>query len=87
MDAKARDLALLAALSLFCAMATWAGDRDILGLFCARSSRDLGRSPAAPALTGSLSKLGVIPGPRNYCAGTKPGFGGLPSGCCNRLTK
>jgi hypothetical protein len=47
----------------------------------------LGRSPAAPALTGSLSKLVVIPGPRNYCAGTKPGFGGLPSGCCNRLTK
>jgi hypothetical protein len=31
MDAKARDLALLAVLSLFCAMATWAGDRDILG--------------------------------------------------------
>jgi len=31
MDAKARDLTLLAALSLFCAMVTWAGDRDILG--------------------------------------------------------
>jgi hypothetical protein len=31
MDAKARDLTLLAALSLLCAMATWAGDRDILG--------------------------------------------------------
>jgi len=31
MDAKARDLTLLAALSLFFAMAAWAGDRDILG--------------------------------------------------------
>ena len=31
MDAKARDLTLLGALSLFCAMLTWAGDRDILG--------------------------------------------------------
>ena len=31
MDTKARDLTLLAALSLFCAMVTWAGDRDILG--------------------------------------------------------
>jgi hypothetical protein len=31
MDAKTLDLALLAALSLFCAMFTWAGDRNIVG--------------------------------------------------------
>ena len=31
MNAKARDLTLLAAVSLFFAMVTWAGDRDILG--------------------------------------------------------
>jgi hypothetical protein len=31
MDAKTRDLALLAALSLFCASFAWAGDRDVLG--------------------------------------------------------
>ena len=31
MDAKVRDLTLLGALSLFCAMVTWAEDRDILG--------------------------------------------------------
>jgi hypothetical protein len=31
MDAKTRDLALLAFLSLFCAISAWAGDRDIFG--------------------------------------------------------
>jgi len=31
MDAKSRDLALLAFLSLFCAIAAWAGDRDVFG--------------------------------------------------------
>ncbi len=31
MDGKTRDLALLAALSLFCAVFAWAGDRDVLG--------------------------------------------------------
>jgi hypothetical protein len=31
MDAKTLDLALLAALSLFCAMFAWAGDRNIVG--------------------------------------------------------
>jgi hypothetical protein len=31
MDPKSRDLALLAALSLFCAIFAWAEDRDILG--------------------------------------------------------
>ena len=31
MDAKTRNLALLAALSLFCALFAWAGDRDIFG--------------------------------------------------------
>jgi hypothetical protein len=31
MDAETRDLALLAALSLFCAIFAWAGDRDIFG--------------------------------------------------------
>ena len=31
MDAKTRNLALLAALSLFCAIFAWAGDRDIFG--------------------------------------------------------
>jgi hypothetical protein len=31
MDAKTLDLALLAFLSLFCAVSAWAGDRDILG--------------------------------------------------------
>jgi hypothetical protein len=31
MAAKSRDLALLAALSLFCAIFAWAGDRDIFG--------------------------------------------------------
>jgi hypothetical protein len=31
MDAKSRDLALLAALSVFCAIFTWAEDRDIFG--------------------------------------------------------
>jgi hypothetical protein len=53
MNAKARDLTLLAAVSLFFAMITWAGDRDILGsaFFALGASRDLGRSSAAPALT------------------------------------
>jgi hypothetical protein len=31
MDAKTLDLALLAALSLSCAMFAWAGDRNIVG--------------------------------------------------------
>jgi hypothetical protein len=31
MDVKARDLALLAFLSLFCAVAAWAGNRAVLG--------------------------------------------------------
>jgi len=31
MDAKALDLALLAALSVLCAMFAWAGDRDVVG--------------------------------------------------------
>jgi hypothetical protein len=31
MDAKARDLTLLASLSLFCAIFAWAGDRDVVG--------------------------------------------------------
>jgi hypothetical protein len=31
MDAKSRDLALLAALSLFCAIFAWAEDRDVFG--------------------------------------------------------
>src|SRR5215510_5450462 len=31
MDAKTRDLALLALLSLFCAISAWAGDRDVFG--------------------------------------------------------
>ena len=31
MDAKTLDLALLASLSLFCAMFAWAGDRNIVG--------------------------------------------------------
>src|SRR5262245_58523009 len=31
MYTKARDLTLLAALSMFCAMVTWAADRDVLG--------------------------------------------------------
>ena len=31
MDAKTRNLALLAALSLFCAIFAWAGDRDVVG--------------------------------------------------------
>jgi len=31
MDAKALDLAFLAALSLLCAMFAWAGDRDVVG--------------------------------------------------------
>jgi len=31
MDAKTRELALLAALSVLCAMFTWAGDRDVVG--------------------------------------------------------
>src|SRR5262245_55687148 len=31
MDAKAHHLVLLAAISLFCAIVTWAGDRDLLG--------------------------------------------------------
>jgi hypothetical protein len=31
MDAKTRNLALLAALSLFCAVSAWAGDRDVFG--------------------------------------------------------
>ena len=31
MDAKARDLALLGALSLFCAIFAWAFERDVLG--------------------------------------------------------
>jgi len=31
MDAKIRDLALLAFMSLFCAVSAWAGDRDVLG--------------------------------------------------------
>jgi hypothetical protein len=32
MDAKTLDLALLAFLSLFCAISAWAGDRDVFGL-------------------------------------------------------
>jgi hypothetical protein len=41
MDAKTRDLALLTALSLFCAGLAWILDYLILGsvLFCAWSSR------------------------------------------------
>jgi hypothetical protein len=31
MDAKSRDLALLAFLSLFCAISAWAGDRHFFG--------------------------------------------------------
>jgi hypothetical protein len=31
MDAKPRDLVLLAALSLFCAVFAWAGDRVVFG--------------------------------------------------------
>jgi hypothetical protein len=31
MDAKTRNLALLASLSLFCAIFAWAGDRDVVG--------------------------------------------------------
>jgi hypothetical protein len=31
MDAKIRDVVLLAALSLFCASFAWAGDRDVFG--------------------------------------------------------
>jgi hypothetical protein len=31
MDAKMRDLTLLAALSLFCATFAWAEDRDVFG--------------------------------------------------------
>ena len=31
MDAKTRDLALLAFLSVFCAVSAWAGDRDVFG--------------------------------------------------------
>jgi hypothetical protein len=31
MDAKTLDLALLAALSVLCAMFAWEGDRDIVG--------------------------------------------------------
>jgi hypothetical protein len=31
MDAKTRDLTLLASLSLFCAIFAWAGDRDVVG--------------------------------------------------------
>jgi hypothetical protein len=31
MDAKTRDLVLLAALSLFCAIFAWAGERDVVG--------------------------------------------------------
>jgi len=31
MDAKTRDLALLAFLSVFCAISAWAGDRDVFG--------------------------------------------------------
>jgi hypothetical protein len=52
MDAKALDLALLAALSVLCAMLARAGDRDVvwLALFCARCSRDCRRSLWAAAL-------------------------------------
>ena len=41
MDAKTRDLALLTALSFFCAGIAWILDYLILGfgLFCVRSSR------------------------------------------------
>jgi len=31
MDAKTRDLTLLALVSLFCAISAWAGDRDVFG--------------------------------------------------------
>jgi hypothetical protein len=31
MDAKTRDLVLLASLSLLCALFAWAGNRDVLG--------------------------------------------------------
>jgi len=31
MDAKSRDLALLALVSLFCAIFAWAGHRDVFG--------------------------------------------------------
>jgi hypothetical protein len=31
MDAKTLELALLAALALFCAISAWAGDRDVFG--------------------------------------------------------
>jgi hypothetical protein len=31
MDAKSRELVLLATLSLFCAVLAWAGDRYVLG--------------------------------------------------------
>jgi len=45
MDAKSRDLALLAFLSLFCAICLGGGSRRFwLGVFCARCSRDCRRS-------------------------------------------
>jgi hypothetical protein len=37
MDAKSRDLVLLAFLSLFCAVFAWAGDRDVVGSVFLRS--------------------------------------------------
>jgi len=54
MDAKTRDLALLAFLSLFCAVSAWAGDRDVFGSvnLCYRIRADQpGRSmPITPFL-------------------------------------
>jgi hypothetical protein len=53
MDAKSRDLALLATLSLFRAVFAWGGGSRCfwLGLFCARCSRDSRCGLYAAALT------------------------------------
>src|SRR5262249_53930538 len=66
MDAKSRDLALLALLSLFCAISAWAGDRDAFGsVFFARGAAALpggarGRGPWPPRpLSGRRAGLKV----------------------------
>jgi hypothetical protein len=87
MDAKARDLTLLAALSLFCAMVTWAGDRDILGsAFFALGLVAICRSSATPAMMapfakGLAARVAAIEKPRKSCGAKSRGtnaLGGLP---------
>jgi hypothetical protein len=62
MDAKTRELALLAALSLFCAVFAWAGDRDFFNsiFFCARCSRDSRRGLWAAALKAREAAMAVF---------------------------